>query len=235
VVGQLTGVAVHDFRNILAIFQNAAGILTRRADADTRELGADLLQSARSGQAIMAGLLSLARMEEPQRPIIDVARAVEELRPLATRLLGPRCRLSLVAEGPALAAADPGQIEQVVLNLAANARDAMADGGLVSIRVRSLARASAEGLGSTIEASGQVLVEVADQGVGVPAEIRERLFEPFVTTKPRGQGTGLGLASVRSIATGSSGCVVVESAPGQGATFRVFLPEAEPPEQARVG
>lgn len=234
VVGQLAGVAAHDFRNILAIFQNAASILAGSSDADSRELGTDLLQSARSGQEITARLLALARRDEPRRSIIDVARAVEQVRPLATRLLGPRCRLALVAEGPALAVADPAQLEQVVLNLAANARDAMADGGTVSVRVRRLSHASAAALGSTIEATRQVLVEVADQGPGVQAEIRERLFEPFVTTKPRDQGTGLGLATVRSIATGSSGCVMVESAPG-GATFRVFLPEAEAPGQERAG
>jgi two-component system cell cycle sensor histidine kinase/response regulator CckA len=151
---------------------------------------------------------------------------VESVRPLAMRLLGPACWLDLVAEGPARAVADPAQVEQVVLNLVANARDATPGGGKVSVCVRVLPRAAAAVLGSTGEASSQVFIEVRDQGSGVAPELQANIFEPFVTTKPRGQGTGLGLATVRSIAVGSGGWVALQSAPGGGASFRVFLPEA---------
>lgn len=225
VVGQLAGVAAHDFRNVLGIFQNAASLLSTLEDPTARTLGNDLLQTARSGQSITKQLLSLARREEPRRSIIDVAQTVEGLRPLVTRLLGPRCSLSLDAEGPATALADPGEIEQVVLNLTANARDAMMGGGRVRVRVRSVARPDAERLGSRLPASQQVVVEVQDHGSGIAPELHDRIFEPFVTTKARGEGTGLGLATVRSIATASGGAVTLESMPGLGATFRVFLPE----------
>jgi two-component system cell cycle sensor histidine kinase/response regulator CckA len=227
VVGQLAGVAAHDFRNVLGIFQNAASLLSSMEDPAARALGTDLLQTARSGQAITKGLLSLARREEPRRSIIDVAQTVEGLRPLVTRLIGPRCILTLDATGPATALADPGEIEQMVLNLTANARDSMAGAGRVKVLVRSLSRPEAERLGSRLNQSHQVVLEVQDHGTGIAPELHARIFEPFVTTKARGEGTGLGLATVRSIATASGGEVALESVPGAGATFRVFLPRTD--------
>lgn len=226
VVGELASVAAHDFRNILGAFQNAASLLASSTDPEARLLGQDLLQSARSGQGINKQLLSLARKAEAHREVIDVARAVQEIGPLVTRLVGPRCTVAIAAEGPASAVADPSEMEQVVLNLAANARDAMDGGGTVSVRVRGVERPEAERLGSTLEAARQVVVEVADHGRGIAPELQQQIFEPFMTTKPRGEGTGLGLATVRSIALASGGAVSLESAPGAGAAFRVFLPEA---------
>jgi signal transduction histidine kinase len=229
VVGELAGVSAHDFRNILGVVYNAASLLSTSSDPVARELGSELLQSARSGQGITNRLLTLARRADASREVIDVARAVEAIGPLATRLVGPRCIVSIDAEGPASAVADPGEMEQVILNLAANARDAMGGGGTVSVRVRGLEKAEADLLGSTLSAARQVLVEVADHGQGIAPELHERIFEPFVTTKPRGEGTGLGLATVKSIAVGSGGAVALQSAPGAGASFRVFLPEAVSP------
>jgi signal transduction histidine kinase len=227
VVGELASVAAHDFRNILGAFQNAASLLSSSSDPEARELGLDLLQTARSGNDITRRLLSVARKADARREVIDVARAVEEIGPLVNRLVGPLCTVSISAEGPAAAVADPGEMEQVILNLAANARDAMDGGGTVSVRVRGVEKGEAERLGSTLEAERQVLVEVADQGHGIPPELQAQIFEPFVTTKPRGEGTGLGLATVRSIALASGGAISLESAPGAGAAFRVFLPEVE--------
>ncbi len=235
VVGELASVAAHDFRNVLGAVQNAASLLSGSTESQARELGEVLLQTARSGSGIANRLLSLARKAEIRRQVIDVARAVEEIGPLAKRLVGPRCTVSIDAARPAAAVADPGEVEQVVLNLAANARDAMSGGGTVRVRVRGVEKPEADRLGSTLEASRQVLLEVADDGTGVAPEIRERLFEPFVTTKPSGEGTGLGLATVKAIAVASGGAVALESAPGSGATFRVFLPEsAVPAAEARA-
>ncbi|HSN13397.1 MAG TPA: ATP-binding protein [Anaeromyxobacteraceae bacterium] len=235
VVGELAGVAAHDFRNILGVFYNSATLLSSSPDPEARMLGAELLQAARSGQGITTRLLSLARKPDPRREVIDVARAVAQIEPLVTRLIGPRCTLELSADGSAPAVADPGEVEQVVLNLAANARDAMAGAGRITVRVRSLARGDAARLGSTLEAPRQVLLEVGDHGEGIAPELHERIFEPFVTTKPRGEGTGLGLATVRSIVAASGGGVVLESAPGAGARFRVFLPEADRSGLASAG
>jgi signal transduction histidine kinase len=227
VVGELASVAAHDFRNILGAFQNAASLLSSSTDPEARQVGDDLLQTARSGQAITRRLLSVASKAESRRHVIDVARAIEEIGPLVTRLVAPHCTVSIAAAGPASAVADPSEMEQVVLNLAANARDAMAGGGTVSIRVRGLEKPEADRLGSKLLAARQVLVEVADDGTGIAPELHETIFEPFVTTKPRGEGTGLGLATVRAIALASGGSVSLESAPGAGAAFRVFLPEAK--------
>lgn len=225
VVGQLAGGAAHDLQNVLTVCLNTAALLAGSPDADARELGEGLVQASNSGRAITSGLLALSRREEPRRSVIDVARTVEDLRPLAAKLLSPRQALALSAAGSASAFADPVQLEQVVLNLVANARDAMPPDGTVAVRVAVVARGEAAALGSTIAAALQVLIEVSDRGSGIAPELRDRIFEPFETTKPRGQGTGLGLATVRSIAVASGGCVSVESAPGEGAAFRVFLPE----------
>lgn len=231
-VGELASVTVHDLRNVLSIVQNAAGLLEASPDPATREVASQLLQTARSGQTITTRLLSLARREEPRRAVVDVARAVGALESTVHQLIGPGCSMAFTAEGPAPAVADPLELEQVVLNLAANARDAMGGSGRVSIRVVGMDRAGAARLGSTLVAPRQVLLEVGDAGPGVPPELRERIFEPFVTTKARGEGTGLGLATVRSVAQGSGGAVALESEPGAGATFRVFLPEAISPQEA---
>lgn len=226
VVGQLTGEVAHDFRNILGVVQNAAALLATSDDGRARALGGDLLHCARSGQTITRQLLTLARREEPRRAALDVGEAVEGLRPLVTRLLGPRCTLSLHADRPATAMADAGEIEQVLLNLAANARDAMAGAGTVRVAVRRLTLGEATQHGSPIASPRQVVLEVQDHGMGIAPELHDRVFDPFVTTKARGEGTGLGLATVRAIAAASGGGVALESTPGMGATFRVFLPEA---------
>ena len=235
VVGELAGVAAHDFRNVLGVVYNTANLLSTSTDPDARQLGTELLQSARGGQDIATRLLTFARRADSPRAVIDVARTVEEILPLATRLVGPLCTVSIDTEGPAEAVADPGEVEQLILNLAANARDAMLGGGTVSVRVRGVAKPEADQLGSTLRARRQVLVEVADHGQGIAPDMHARIFEPFVTTKPRGQGTGLGLATVRAIANGSGGCVGLVSAPGAGASFRVFLPEAEGPAPVGLG
>jgi CheY-like chemotaxis protein len=125
--------------------------------------------------------------------------------------------------------ADRIQLEQTLLNLATNARDAMPAGGPVQVEVRRLPRAAAAALGSTLAVGDQVLLEVADRGAGMSAEIQARIFEPFFTTKARGRGTGLGLSTVHGIVSQSGGEVFVDSALGAGTRFRVFLPAAEGP------
>jgi len=128
--------------------------------------------------------------------------------------------------GAAPVVADRGHVEQVVLNLVSNARDAMPGGGEIHVRVRTVTGDDARAAGSTVAAVRQALLEVADAGVGMTPETVARIFEPFYTTKPRGQGTGLGLSTVHGIVGQNGGCVAVDTAPGRGARFRVFLPLA---------
>lgn len=227
-IGSLASGFAHDLKNVLSVAGGVAGVLERHADAAVRDAAADLDRACTSGASAVRHLLDVARREEPERVILDVAEGVERLRRMATRLAGPNHVLELRVQGPAPALLDPLELEQLVLNLAANARDATPGGGTVSIAVRGLDRKEAVGLGSTLPAARQVLIEVRDDGPGVPPELQARIFEPWFTSKPRGHGTGLGLSTVRSIATASGGCAALASAAGAGAAFRVFLPLAVP-------
>jgi len=224
VLGTLAGGFAHDFKNVLAVVGGVAGALDRHADPGVREAARDLEEASSRGAAAVGQMLDVARRDEPRRVVLDAAKEIEGLRRMAARLVGPNHALDMAVDGPAPALLDPAQLEQVVLNLAANARDAAPRGGAVSIAVRPLGREEAATLGSTLAAPRQVLIEVRDDGPGVPPELGDRIFEPFVTSKPRGQGTGLGLTTVRTIAVASDGCVALQSAPGAGAAFRVFFP-----------
>jgi len=223
-VGMLTGGFAHDFKNVLGVVRGVAGALPAASDEEAREIALALDQASASGLAAVRQLLDVSRREEPRQVVTDLAEAVAGLQRMAGRLLGPRHRLEVALEGPAPAVVDPTQVEQVLLNLAANARDAVPRGGTVRVAVRALDAAAAAALGSILAAGRQVLVEVRDEGPGVPPELRERIFEPFVTTKARGEGSGLGLATVRAIALAVGGCVTVASPSDGGAAFRWFLP-----------
>jgi signal transduction histidine kinase len=228
VLGTLAGGFAHDLKNVLAVTRGVAGLLDGHADPQVRDAARDLEEASVAGAAAVGQLLDVARRDEPQRANLDVAQLAGRLRRLVERLLGPNHSLEMSASGPAPALLDPLQLEQVLLNLAANARDATPSGGSIAMAVRPLERKEAAALGSTLATPRQVLVEVRDQGPGVPPELRDRIFEPYFTSKPRGQGTGLGLAVVRSIARASGGCVALQSEPGNGATFRVFFPSMPP-------
>jgi len=242
-IGSLASGFAHDLKNVLSVAGGVAGVLERHPDPAVRDAAGDLDRACTSGASAVRHLLDVARREEPERVVLDVADGVERLRRMATRLAGPNHALELRVQGPTPALLDPLELEQLVLNLTANARDATPDGGTVSITVRELGRKEAVALGSTLADARQVLVEVRDDGPGVPPELQARIFEPWFTSKPRGHGTGLGLSTVRSIAIASGGCAAVASAAGAGAAFRVFLPFAGPagvtlaaaPENARAG
>ncbi|HYD41703.1 MAG TPA: ATP-binding protein [Anaeromyxobacter sp.] len=223
-IGSLASGFAHDLKNVLSVAGGVAGVLERHPDPAVRDAATDLDRACASGASAVRHLLDVARREEPERVVLDVADGVGRLRRMATRLVGPNHALELHAAGPAPALLDPLELEQLVLNLVANARDATPDGGTVSLAVRPLDRKEAAQLGSTLAAAQQVLVEVRDDGPGVPPELQARIFEPWFTSKPRGHGTGLGLSTVRAIATASGGGVALSSAAGAGAAFRVFLP-----------
>jgi signal transduction histidine kinase len=229
-VGQLAGGVAHDFNNLLTAVAGNAAVLAEHADPEVRELAAEIREAQERGSGLTRQLLAFARREARVEERLDAAEVAGGVRRLAERLLGARHRLVVEASGPAHVRVDRGQLEQVLLNLVANARDALPDPGDVMVRVQPLELAAARSLGSELAAARQVLLEVRDQGVGMTPEVRARIFEPFFTTKPRGQGTGLGLSTVHGIVAQSGGHVAVETAPGAGATFRVFLPaSAETP------
>ncbi|MBK8475816.1 MAG: response regulator [Opitutaceae bacterium] len=223
-VGRLAGGVAHDFNNLLTVVGGNAGLLGQHPDPEVREMVAEIAEAQRRGVALTRQLLAFARRDVRRPEVIELGTAVAGMARLIGRLLGEQHRLELQLDPAPPVLIDRGQIEQVVLNLTGNARDAMAGGGTVKVRCTGLDRAAAVVLGSALGAARQTLLEVADTGTGMTPEVQKRLFEPFFTTKPRGRGTGLGLAMVHGIVLQSEGAVHVRSVLGHGTVVRVFLP-----------
>jgi CheY-like chemotaxis protein len=181
-------------------------------------------------------MLAFSRQQLLEPQLVDLSAIVRELQPMLEPMLGEDIELVTDLD-PALppVLADPGQLEQVLLNLASNARDAMPEGGRLTISTGA-PELSEEFLDENLlRPSPYVLLEVADTGIGIDERTRARLFEPFFTTKGVGKGTGLGLASSYGIVEQSGGTIEVDSAPGRGATFRIYLPQAEQAVTATTG
>ena len=225
-VARLAGSVAHDFNNDLTIMMSWADFLEEKAgdDADVERAVAQISRAAQRAASITNQLLSFGRANPGPKQTV----AIEDLTPAWHGLLrplfhGPR-RIEITADPDVgYVRADPHQIEQVLLNLAINARDAMPQGGTLTIRASRIASVGASGEGPT------VCITVADEGEGMAPAVLERIFEPFFTTKEEGRGTGLGLPSVQRIVAGLGGRIEVDSAPNRGTTFRLYLPAAEPP------
>jgi two-component system cell cycle sensor histidine kinase/response regulator CckA len=227
-VGQLAGGIAHDFNNLLTAIIAATDLCLGRDDlADS--LQADLLhirRSAERGAALVKQLLAFSRRQTLQPRIIRLADAIEDVAALLRRLLGQRVALELDLELPShMIRVDPVQFDQVVVNLALNARDAMPQGGRLTIRTSNLTLYRPMVRGQEVIPPGRyAVVEVADTGIGIAADDLPRLFEPFFTTKKEAGGTGLGLATVYGIVRQTDGFISVESVSGEGTTFRIYLP-----------
>jgi len=227
-VGRLAGGVAHDFNNLLTVIIGNAELALDvvpqgdRVRADLKEVQA----AAERGKALAQQLLAFGRKQMLQAKVLDLNRLVGHAHQMLRRLIGEDVELRVIA-GPRLAPvrADAMQLQQVIMNLAVNARDAMPDGGVLTIET-----ANAEvDTGYTrahppMTPGSWVRLTVRDSGVGMSDHVKEHLFEPFFTTKEVGKGTGLGLATVYGIVKQSGGFIYVESAPGSGATFDVFLP-----------
>jgi PAS domain S-box-containing protein len=230
-IGRLAGGIAHDFNNLLSIITGCgdAVLAGLRADDPARELLGHIKDAARRAASLTQQLLSFGRKTILEPRILDVNAQVLEIEPLLRRLLGEDIDLSS-ALAPELAPvwADPGQLQQAIINLAVNARDAMPQGGVLSIRTRNVKLdENYTALHAEVGPGPHVLLEVSDSGCGMSEEVKARLFEPFFTTKEQGKGTGLGLALVYGFVRQSKGHVTVESQPGQGTTFRIYLPPSE--------
>jgi two-component system cell cycle sensor histidine kinase/response regulator CckA len=245
-VGQLAGGIAHDFNNLLtAIGGGAEAILERPVDAETQADARHIQQSAERGAALVRQLLAFGRQQTLQPRPVAVNAAIENLSTLLRRLLGGQIRLELDLQMPGRTVrADPTQLDQVLVNLAVNARDAMAKGGTLTLRsghitlYRPLTRGQ-----ETIPPGRYVMIEVQDTGSGIPADVLPRIFDPFFTTKRDRGGHGLGLSTVHGIVRQSDGFLAVESELGLGTRFRVYLPrydqdaasDTEPAELAASG
>jgi len=229
-IGTLAGGIAHDFNNILAAIIGQAEILYARCrdqEEVSRRLG-DLLSAANRAAALTGQLLAFSRRQPLQRRAIDLGSTIHDFLKLLRRIIGQEMeiRLQLESSAPPIFA-DPRQVEQVLMNLAINARDAQANGGQLLIETHCVILGESDCRPQPSAIPGRyVLMAVSDQGSGMDAATRERIFEPFFTTKEVGKGTGLGLAVVYGIVTQHGGWIEVESEPGRGASFKLYWPVA---------
>ncbi len=230
-VGRLAGGVAHDFNNLLSVILSYAELLLRRLEPAERfrdELS-EIQCAGRRAADLTRQLLAFSRQQVLDPTILDVNEVIAGVSGMLARLLGEDIDLELLRSPcPAKVRADRGQLEQVLLNLVVNARDAMPDGGKLTIETARVELDETQAFGQLGAQHGAyVLLLVSDTGVGMDEVTRARAFEPFYTTKERGKGTGLGLSTVFGIVTQSGGGIRLESEPGAGATFRIYLPRAE--------
>ncbi|MCC6750367.1 MAG: PAS domain S-box protein [Deltaproteobacteria bacterium] len=234
-VGQLAGGVAHDFNNALSVILGFGGVMLAELPADSR-LRADLdhvLAAGEHARDLVRQLLAFSRRQVLQPIVLDVNEAICEADRMLARTLGENVHVKLaLAPSLALVKVDPAQLTQVVLNLAINARDAMPEGGLLTIETAN-AHLDAEYARQHPELTpgDYVLIAVTDTGIGIAPAVRDRIFEPFFTTKASGKGTGLGLSTVYGIVRQSGGHIWVYSELGQGTTFKIYLPVTD--ERAR--
>jgi len=231
-VGQLAGGIAHDFNNLLMVIRGHTDLLLNSRAPQPLENIAQIQRAADRAASLTKQLLAFSRMQVLQPEVLDLNRVVGDMAAMIERLFGSNIELAFETE-PKLwpVRADAGQIEQVLLNLAVNARDAMPAGGRLTIRTENVTFVPGDPRPLPIIGDGKyTALIVRDTGEGMDARTQARIFEPFFTTKEKGRGTGLGLATVYGIVKQSGGFIVVESAPGLGTTFTIYLPRVEAAE-----
>jgi signal transduction histidine kinase/CheY-like chemotaxis protein len=245
-LGELAGGLAHDFNNLLGVISGASELVLRQLPPDlpARERMQQILRACERSAQLTGQLLAVGRRQALQPSLVDLNEALRETVRLLPPLVGERVAVVFEpASQPALVRVDRARLDDVVRQLATNARDAMPEGGRLTIRTESVElEEDAVPAGSGLAPGSFVRVEVADEGRGMDAATRERAFEPFFTTKPPGQGSGLGLATVYGIVRQSGGAIELESEPGRGTRLRILLPRVREtavaratPEPAREG
>jgi len=230
-IGRLTAGIVHDFNNLLSTIIGNAELLQRDLagggnTAPERRLQL-VLESAGRGADLVGRLLAFARKQQLAPSVVDLNTIVDGMHALMRSTVGSAVRLRItLLDGLWPALVDTVQIEHVILNLAVNARDAMPQGGMLTIETANLP-ASSRGPGEDLPPGDYVTLAVTDTGTGMTEEVRRSAFEPFFTTKAPGEGTGLGLSQVYGVVSQSGGGVEIDSVPGRGTTVRIYLPRAD--------
>jgi len=236
-VGQLTGGLAHDFNNLLAVISGNLEMLeTRLSEPGQLSLLREAQSAADDGARLTSQLLAFGRRQALAPTVLDVGALLGEFSALVQRTLGDSIELRTTIPGRRLSAlADKAQLQSALLNLSINARDAMPDGGRLTIEVSGVEIDSDyAGMYPALRPGRYVLISVTDTGTGMSSEVIERAFEPFFTTKPTGSGTGLGLSMVYGFAKQSSGHLQLYSEIGAGTTVRLFLPRADPGTDANL-
>jgi PAS domain S-box-containing protein len=230
-VGRLAGGVAHDFNNLLSVIQGYAELVLAHAPAFDPDRGPleTILQATDRAAALTRQLLAFSRKQMLAPRVVDLGELVGDMGQMLQRVIGEDVEMAVKRParlGPVRI--DPVQFEQVVLNLAVNARDAMPTGGRLELELREATLgAGAGGEGATVPPGSYVVLSVRDTGLGMSPETRARMFEPFFTTKERGRGTGLGLAMVDGVVDQSGGHIRVSSELGRGTTFQIYLPRVE--------
>jgi len=230
-VGQLTGGVAHDFNNLLTIIRSATDFLRRRElPEERRRRYVDAIsETVERASKLTAQLLAFARRQPLKPQVFNVGSQVENIAQLVRPLVGARIQIEVeIGDFNAYTIADIGQFETALINLAINARDAMDDGGQLTIAVRNISGIPAL-RGQSARSGDFIAISVTDTGTGIGAENLDAIFEPFFTTKEVGKGTGLGLSQAFGFAKQSGGDIAVASTPGYGATFTIYLPQVPAP------
>ncbi|WP_250006872.1 PAS domain-containing sensor histidine kinase [Actinoplanes sp. M2I2] len=236
-LGQLAGGVAHDFNNILAVISNYAEMISETLDrpaaepadlADARKDCGQISRAAERATRLTKQLLAFGRRDITQAEVLNINHVIGDVEPMLRRSIGEHIHLVTTLDRNLRPVhADPGQIEQILVNLAVNARDAMPGGGTLSIDTTNAEISDDDITGSPLPIGRYVRIRISDTGTGMPPEVIERAFEPFYTTKPKGSGTGLGLATVYGIATAAGGDVRLYSENGIGTTVTVILPAVD--------
>jgi PAS domain S-box-containing protein len=234
-IGRLAGGVAHDFNNVITIISGYGQMLLEgvRDDPVLRESAEEVLRASDRAASLASQLLVFSRRQAIQPKVLDLNQLVADFERMLSRVIGEDIELK-ASLSPHLwtVRADPGQIEQVIMNLVVNARDAMPGGGRITIETRNAELDENFVRGRGIEPGQYVMLAVSDTGTGMDPEVRSHIFEPFFTTKERGKGTGLGLSTVYGIIKRHGGDIWVSSEPGRGTTFKAFLPRIAAEEAA---
>jgi two-component system NtrC family sensor kinase len=230
-MGQLTGGVAHDFNNLLMVITGAADKLGRTIQDEKATGSLEMIATAvKRGKDLTSQLLSFARRQTFETAVLDLIAMFPKFEEMLKRALRGDIEIRTRTDGgPCRVHVDQGELELALLNLGVNARDAMPEGGILSLAIRRVelsGGADVDGLRGAF-----VVVELADTGVGIPAEALTHVFDPFFTTKGPGKGTGLGLSQVYGFAKQSGGTATIRSAPGHGTTISIYLPATDAPVQ----
>jgi two-component system, cell cycle sensor histidine kinase and response regulator CckA len=229
-VGQLAGGIAHDFNNLLTAIEGYCTLIADGGGLDETNQSyiEEVRRAAERASGLTRQLLAFSRRQILEPRVIDLRESIVAMEPMLRRLIGENIEVVVRASGDGRVKADPGQVEQVIMNLAINARDAMPKGGSLRLEVSpTTVDEPYTRQGTTVVAGQYMLLTVSDTGEGMDAATQARIFEPFFTTKAKGKGTGLGLSTVYGIVKQSGGYIWLDSEPGRGATFQVYLPRVD--------